>query len=96
MTDPVGIDDLITLLLPEHKAQTAAQMHALIQYLRTNKIRFAEAIPVLAMTCGTMVGMLARLAPEDEQAEFLHNGIEIACDLVRTAAEHDDTANTEK
>jgi len=63
---------------------TLAKKHsaALIEWLKESNIPFADAMPVLAITIGTILKHQAEGTPD----EHLERGYQIACGMIRAAA----------
>lgn len=73
-------------LPPGYRDALVKDMKELIGWLQTNDISDDESVPVLALTCGTIIKHLARTAPPDQYAAHLKEGIDIACAMIHTAA----------
>ena len=73
-------------LPPGFRESLVKEMKALVDWLTANKIDNDVSVPLLALTCGTIIKHLARTAPADQHAAHLEEGINIACDMIRTAA----------
>ena len=73
-------------LPPGYRPSLFKQMLALVDWMATNKIDNDVSVPLLALTCGTIIKQMTRTAPADEHAAHLEEGINIACDMIRTAA----------
>jgi hypothetical protein len=84
MTTELDIE--LIALLPAYKENMAKEMVALVDYLETRGITFHDAVPILALTCGTMLKVVARTAPDDQREAHLEEGLSIAIDMITTGA----------
>jgi len=73
-------------LPPGYRESLVKEMRALVGWLKANNIDDEQSVPVLALTCGTIIKYMARTAPPDQYAAHLDEGINIACEMIRTAA----------
>jgi hypothetical protein len=73
-------------LPPGYRDALVKHMKALVDWCAVNNIDNDESVPVLALTCGTIIKHMARIAPQDNYQAHLDEGIAIACAMIRTAA----------
>jgi hypothetical protein len=73
-------------LPPGYRASLVKEMLALVDWMTANKIDNDVSVPLLALTCGTIIKQMAASAPADQHAAHLEEGIQIAIEMIRTAA----------
>jgi hypothetical protein len=73
-------------LPPGYRDSLVTLMLALVDWMTANKIDNDVSVPLLALTCGTIIKQMASSAPADEHAAHLEEGIQIAIEMIRTAA----------
>ena len=71
----------------EYRERILMRSQVLVDWMKANNMDTNDAIPILAFTVGVTLKLISNEAPEFERAEYLEEGIEIACGFVRAGAE---------
>ncbi len=67
-------------------AELQRKSHMLVDWLGATGIPFDEALPILAVTIGTILKQQMRGVPTDKYKDHLNEGIEIAHAMIVAAA----------